>query len=133
MESSFDVPPLQTVLFLEDDPDFVAAATDALRDVGLEVLTASHPWDAFRHLDSDRPIDLFLTDVRMPEGMPHGFAMARMARYRRTKLKLLFVTAYPKMVEAENDRSATVLFKPIQPERLAQEVCQALAESGLSS
>lgn len=132
MESSFDVQPPQTILFLEDDPDFAAAA-DAMRDAGFAVLTASHPWDAFRHLDSDRPIDLFLTDVRMPEGMPHGFAVARMARYRRTKLKLLFVTAYPKMVEAENDRSAHVLFKPIQPERLAQAVRLALAEGELPS
>ncbi len=133
MERSLDVQVPQTILFLEDDPDFAAAAADAMRDAGLQVLTAPHPWDAFRHLDSDRPIDLFLTDIRMPEGMPHGFAMARMAQYRRAGLKLLFVTAYRDMVEAEGDSLANVIFKPIQPERLAQAVRQALTESELPS
>jgi hypothetical protein len=61
--------------------------------------------------------------------MPHGFAMARMARYRRPKLKLLFVTAYRDIAEAEGDRLGTVLFKPIGPETLTQEVRQALAQA----
>jgi CheY-like chemotaxis protein len=116
-----------TVLMLEDDPDFAAAAAEAMRGAGLEVLTALHPWDAFHHLDGGREIDLFLTDIRMPRGMPHGFAMARMARYRRPKLKLLFITAYRDMAEAEGDRLGAVLFKPIGPEALTQGVRQALA------
>jgi DNA-binding NtrC family response regulator len=117
----------RTVLFLEDDPDFAASATGAMRDAGFRVLTALHPWDALRHLDGRGPIDLFLTDIRMPPHMPHGFAMARMARYRHPNLKLLFVTGYPEMAEAEGDPLGTVLVKPIAVERLVQEVRQTLS------
>lgn len=129
MASASPLRPSPTILLLDDDPDFAAAAAEAMRGAGLKVLTALHPWDAFHHLDSGREIDLFLTDVRMPRGMPHGFAMARMARYRRPKLKLLFVTAYRDIAEAEGDRLGTVLFKPIGPETLTQEVRQALAQA----
>lgn len=121
-----DASPSPTVLLLEDDPDFAIAAADTMRESGLRVLTALHPWDAFRHLDSEIPIDLFLSDVRMPAGMPHGFAMGRMARYRRPGLRLLYVTGYPEIVEANGAPLAKVLFKPIRPEALVEEVRDAL-------
>ena len=119
--------PQRTVLFLEDDPDFADTAATAMRAAGLQVLTALHPWDAFRHLDDADPIDLFLADIRMPPGTPYGFAMARMAKSRRPHLKLLFVTGYRELAEAEGDSSDAILFKPIHPDRLAEEVTRALA------
>lgn len=117
----------RTVLLLEDDPDFADAAAAAMDAIGLRVLTALDPWAALRHLDSAQPIDLFLADIRMPPGTPHGFAMGRIAKYRRPSLRLLFVTGYRELAEAETGNKETVLFKPIRPDRLAQEVDRALA------
>lgn len=119
--------PSRTVLLLDDDPDFASAAAEAMRATGLRVLTALHPWDAFQHLDDGGPIDLFLADIRMPAGTPHGFAMGRNAKFRRPSLRLIYVTGYRELAELEAYTSDTVLFKPIHPDRLAQEVNRALA------
>ena len=115
------------MLFLEDDADFAAAAAAAMLTAGLRVLLALDAWEALRHLDSGERIDLLLADIRMPPGMPHGFAMARMAKFRRPELKLLFVTGYRDLAEAESDYLPSVLYKPIGLDQLTEAVHRTLA------
>jgi CheY-like chemotaxis protein len=118
----------KTILLLEDDPEFADVASAALTAAGFGVLAVPHAEDALRILDSPQPLDLLLTDIRLPPGMPHGFALARLARNRRLHLKILYVTAYRDLAALEADQAlGKILYKPIHPDILVAEVAQALA------
>lgn len=112
-----------TILLVEDEEGFRYAAARALEGAGFAVAAAPDFRAALELLDGDRPIDLLVTDIVMPERV-HGFALARMARMRRTGLKVLYLTAYDvPTVEAVGK----VLRKPITDQQLVDEVRAALA------
>jgi DNA-binding NtrC family response regulator len=119
---------MKTILLIEDDDATLQCAAQALRERGYRVVAAPDFRDVFDLLDRGEAVDLMITDIRMPPGTPHGFAMARMARLRRPDLKVLYMTGYSDIPEAEiaNGRGK-VLRKPITPEDLAAEVALALA------
>lgn len=111
------------ILLVDDDEGFRYAATRALSNAGFAVATAPDFRGALELLDGPRPIDLLVTDIVMPERI-HGFALARMARMRRSGLKVLYLTAYDvPTVEA----AGKVLRKPLSDEQLVDEVRAALA------
>ena len=112
-----------TILLVDDDESFCYSAERSLEQAGFSVLPAHDYQDALVALESDRRIDLLLTDIMMPKGI-HGFALARMARMRRLDLKVLYMTAYDvPTVEAVGK----VLRKPIDDSELVNEVRNALA------
>ncbi len=112
------------ILFVEDDAAFHYAAAKALREAGFEVVAAPDYLTALAALDSNQGIDILLTDVVMPKGV-NGFALARMARLRRRRLKIIYVTAYDVPIQ---EAEGTVLRKPIEPEALVAHVKAILAE-----
>jgi DNA-binding LytR/AlgR family response regulator len=58
------------------------------------VLEAADSMQALNVLDTPQHLDLMVVDVLMPEGRPHGLALARMASLRRPGLKVVYITAY---------------------------------------
>jgi CheY-like chemotaxis protein len=68
-----------TILFVDDEDGFRYATTKALEKAGFAVAAERDYVSALRELESDKRIDLLLTDVVMPDRL-HGFALARMAR-----------------------------------------------------
>lgn len=79
-----------TILLVDDDLDQLEKRRSRLESAGFSVIAVSHSGRALDVLDSDRPIDLLMTDVHMP-GMPHGFSLARMAKARRPGLPIVYV------------------------------------------
>lgn len=67
------------ILLVEDDPSFCYALSKVLGNAGFDVTTAPGYLSALEALEGEKPIDLLLTDVMMPNGI-NGFALARMAR-----------------------------------------------------
>ena len=113
----------QTILLVDDDEGFCYSAERSLEQAGFAVLPAHDYQHALAALESDRRIDLLLTDIMMPKGI-HGFALARMARMRRLDMKVLYMTAFDvPTVEAVGK----VLRKPISDVELVAEVRNALA------
>jgi len=111
------------VLLVDDEEGFRYSAARALEGAGFAVSTAGGYQDAPALLQSNRKIDLLVTDILMPKGV-HGFALARMARMRRLGVKVLYLTAYDvPTVEAVGK----VLRKPITEDQLVEEVRLALA------
>ena len=106
------------ILFVEDDQAFHDAASAALRAAGYEVVAARDYLTALAALDGIQEIDILLTDVVMPKGV-NGFALARMARLRRRRLKIIYVTAYDVPIQ---EADGTVLLKPIEPDELVAKV-----------
>jgi DNA-binding NtrC family response regulator len=82
----------KTILLLDDDRLWREQAGKVLERAGYDVVLARHYDEAMLTLDSERRVDLLVTDVVMPT--VHGFALARMATVRRPDLKILYVTAH---------------------------------------
>jgi CheY-like chemotaxis protein len=68
---------MASVLIVEDEALLALAASEALRDNGLEVIEAAHAMEALDILE-ERDIDLLFTDINMP-GKMNGLELARIA------------------------------------------------------
>lgn len=110
-----------TILLVDDDEIFRYAATRYLTLAGFEVVAAADTMAALREIDSGRAIDLLITDISMPPGSPHGFALANMLRHRNADLPVLFVTGYRELLEAQSSVPGKTFHKPVDLELIAEE------------
>ncbi|WP_369825788.1 ATP-binding protein [Caulobacter sp. BP25] len=83
----------QTVLVVDDEPTVRMLVTDALSELGYACLEAQDGAAGLRVLQSDRRVDLLITDVGLPGGL-NGRQVADAARALRPDLKVLFITGY---------------------------------------
>lgn len=112
---------------VDDDVDVLNIVAEILRSLSYEVVEANGPEEAVRAAENDLPIDLLLTDVRMP-GM-NGHYLARLLRQRRPDLKVLFMTGYGGDVlyrDGALEPDLDVLEKPFSIDELSQRVEDAL-------
>jgi CheY-like chemotaxis protein len=79
---------------------------------------------ALQHLESERPIDLLVTDIVMPQRV-NGLALGRMARLRRPNIKIIYLTAYD-IPNISNEALGPILRKPIELEQIVIEVKRVL-------
>jgi CheY-like chemotaxis protein len=110
------------ILLVDDDDGYRYAAQRALEAAGFEVAAVSGFNDALQRLDSLEPIDLLVIDIVMKV---NGFALARMARYRRPSLKTLYMTAFDVPSEEAVGR---LIRKPTAMDELVREVEAAIAD-----
>jgi CheY-like chemotaxis protein len=117
------------ILLVEDDEPLRYALARGLRQAGYRVLDTGSSIEAIAFLDGGETVDLLVTDIIVP-GRPHGFALGRMARLRRRDLKIIYLTGLSSLPEIElADAAGTVLQKPIDPDRLIDEIGRALADA----
>ncbi|MET0547051.1 MAG: ATP-binding protein [Caulobacterales bacterium] len=90
----------EAVLVVEDDASVRLLVVEVLRELGYHALEAPDAKIAIPILQSDRRIDLLVSDVGLP-GM-NGRQLAEIAREHRSDLKVLFITGYAQNAE---DRS----------------------------
>ena len=113
---------MPTILFVEDDEAYRYAISKLLEVAGFRVVPAADFTKAL-HVVEQEEVDLLLTDVRMPIGQPHGFALARMARQRRSALPVIYLTGVRDVPQPERDAAlGKILYKPIEPETLIAEI-----------
>jgi len=91
----------ETILVVEDDATVRLVLADVLQELGYEVLLASDARPAIPILQSERRIDLMLSDVMLPH--INGRKLAEIARAARPDLKVLFVTGYAENAEIRGD------------------------------
>jgi PAS domain S-box-containing protein len=82
----------ETILVVEDDATVRLILADVLEELGYNVVLASDARPAIPILQSDRRIDLMVSDVMLPH--INGRKLAEIARASRPHLKVLFVTGY---------------------------------------
>ncbi|HTI88627.1 MAG TPA: response regulator [Alphaproteobacteria bacterium] len=98
-----------SVLLVDDDRTFVAAAARALVSAGCRVRTVTSYFDALDLLDKPEiAVDVLVTDVVLDKG--NGFALARIARFHRKHLKAVYVTGSNVSLE---EAIGPVLRKPV--------------------
>jgi CheY-like chemotaxis protein len=113
---------MSTVLIVEDDEAFAYAASKFVQAAGHRVVTAPDTLAALKAMDEES-VDLVLTDIRMPPGKPHGFAFARMARLRRPRLPVIYMTGYPDCFDASRELAYGKIFdKKDPPDDLLAEI-----------
>jgi DNA-binding NtrC family response regulator len=112
---------MATVLLIEDDEAFAYAATKAIEEAGHRVIAKLDSLSGLLALDTERSIDLVVTDIRMPPGQPHGFAIGHMAHLRRPGLPIIYMTAFPELAE-HGDEPDRVLYKPLENDALVNEI-----------
>jgi signal transduction histidine kinase len=119
----------RTVLVVDDDPLVAAGAAAMLEDLGHTVIQASSGREALALVQSDREIDLVLTDHAMPEMT--GVELARRLRQLRPDLPVVLATGYadlPANVTAE--LGLPRLAKPFDQDELSHAVAEHATPRG---
>jgi len=112
----------ERVLLCDDDDDVRRACARGLQAQGYDLVATSSPDEALALLE-DRPVELLLTDVVMPE--LSGPELAARARAVHPGLRVLFISGYPRE-SAPELVDEDFLAKPFSPEVLAARVRVAL-------
>jgi signal transduction histidine kinase/TolB-like protein/FixJ family two-component response regulator len=120
----------QTVLVVEPDSDLRALAGETLTGCGYRPLTAENGSAALAHLVSDEPIDLLLTEAKLPGGVS-GIELARSASQVRHALRVL-ITSDVSKDPAGGDKRFEFLMKPYRPSDLARVVGAVLTSDTFS-
>jgi PAS domain S-box-containing protein len=103
----------ETVLVVEDDAAVRLMVIEVLRDLGYSTIEAADDKAAIPVLESDRRIDLLVTDVGLP-GL-NGRQIADFARMKRKDLRVLFITGYADdaaMRDGFLERGMEIIAKP---------------------
>jgi len=123
----------KTVLLIDDDDSLRRVIEYNLREEGYDVVTAAAGAEGLQLFQS-RPIDLVLTDVRMPE-MDGVDVLARLKAIQ-SDLPVVMLTAHGTItsaVEAMKLGAFDYLTKPFERERLMAVVRKALDMAALAS
>jgi CheY-like chemotaxis protein len=108
-----------TILVVEDDNIVRMLIVDVLEELDFKVLEADGSEAALSLLeDSERTIDLLMTDVGLP--VMDGKELAARARQLRPGLPILFASGYAESIEVPADMS--VIGKPFSIDQLRDKV-----------
>ncbi|HEY5288410.1 MAG TPA: ATP-binding protein, partial [Caulobacteraceae bacterium] len=114
----------EIVLVVDDEPTVRMLVGDTLAELGYQAIEAADAPAALQILESNAKIDLLISDVGL-RGRMNGKEMVDVARARRPKLKVLFITGYAENAAITNGRlepGMHVLSKPFPMEKLAARV-----------
>ena len=119
----------ETILVVEDDPLVRTLAIRVLKSCGYSVMSADSPRQALL-VASERPVDLLLTDVVMPERSGRDLAVE--LRRHIPGLRVLYMSGYTSdevVARGVHEASADFLQKPFTPAILARRVRETLNSS----
>ena len=125
----------QHVLVVEDNDDVRKTVVTMLKKMGFSVVQASDGPAALKELDEDRPFDLMITDIVMPNGM-NGIELANNMRGKRSRLPVIFVSGYSEDSDALAEvvrAGGTFLGKPFSPGELSDAIRRAMGPPVLAS
>jgi CheY-like chemotaxis protein len=119
----------QTVLVVDDEPTVRMLVLDTLDEPGYHSIEACDSVQGLTILESEKSIDLLVTDVGLPRGL-NGRQMADAARRSRPDLKVLFITGYAEnavLSHGHLEAGMHVLTKPFPMTSLAARIAELLA------
>jgi DNA-binding response OmpR family regulator len=122
---------LPRVVIAEDDDDMRTVLCELVSTLGVEVMPASSGGDLVLLLTGNEPVDLLITDVRMP--WMTGLQVAVSARNSGMGVPIIVVTAFPEDAlrdQVDHLGGAVLLAKPFRPEELLSLVRARLPASG---
>jgi PAS domain S-box-containing protein len=118
----------ETILVVEDDQDLRTYLAEVLRGLGYRVITCPDAHSAKVVLaQTDRTIDLMLTDIVMPG--ENGKQLAGQALQLRPGLKIVYMTGYSRNAvvhQGRLDSGVDLIQKPVSQADLAARIRRAL-------
>lgn len=118
----------ETLLIVEDDSMLLELTSRMVQSLGYTILTASDPESAIQMVrETDRDIDLVLTDVVMPH--MNGKELFIVLKELRPELKCLYMSGYTADVIAKRgkiDEDVNFLAKPFSRVSLAEKIHEVL-------
>jgi DNA-binding NtrC family response regulator len=98
-----------------------------LAALGYATIQAGSAAEALEIIAADKPFDLLFTDVVMP-GRMSGVDLARLAREKRPKLKVLLTSGYPDLkTRHESFQNIMMIKKPYRGDDLWRALKDVLA------
>lgn len=114
----------EVVLVIEDESIIRSLIAEELENLGYQVISVGDGPAGLHILQSERRVDLLLTDVGLPGGL-NGRQVADAARVTRPDLKVLFITGYAENAAVGNgllEYGMEVITKPFDVGALAGKV-----------
>jgi PAS domain S-box-containing protein len=114
----------ETVLVVDDEPTIRMLVTEVLQELGYIAIEAEDGKSGLKIIESQRRIDLLITDVGLPGGL-NGRQLADLAASTRPGLKVLFITGYAENAVIGNGHlrpGMHVMTKPFAMETLATRI-----------
>jgi DNA-binding NtrC family response regulator len=114
------------VLLAEDEPMLRRVVSETLRRAGFVVVEVADGAAGLEILQSDTPINVLLTDIKMP-GL-NGYQLAEAALSLRPAMRVMLMTGYADeaMPDAIRQASIPILRKPFNFDHLASSVRQVI-------
>lgn len=121
--------PPATVLVVDDDELVREMMAAFLSRRGYRVIEAGSADQAVRLLDAARPVDVVLTDVRMP-GRLDGIGLACWLRDHRPKVRVLITSGYaPAAQRVDEVGYGPLIPKPYRPEEVVRRILALTGET----
>ena len=115
------------ILVVEDDSALQYSNCAILEQAGHVTRGFADYRGVLELLETDKSVDLMLIDVAPTDGTPNGQSVARMARLKRHRMPVVFVSGYPDL--AQYLKEETFLTKPVSDEVLLEAVGVALSHA----
>ncbi|MFZ5766996.1 MAG: sigma-54-dependent transcriptional regulator [Thermodesulfobacteriota bacterium] len=117
---------MNTILVVDDEPNYLIILAELLRDEGFEVLTAENGKKALEIIGTS-DLDLVLTDMQMP--VMGGMELLKKVKGMNPDLPVILLTAYgevEKAVAAMRDGAFNYLTKPFKNTELIANITKAI-------
>jgi len=122
----------RTILLAEDEALLRELGQTILSQAGYRVLTAPGPQELLSLVEGhSEPVDLLLTDIVMP-GLS-GQDLARLARRRWPKIRVLYTSGYSDEELDDLLGDAAFLQKPFTPTELMAKVKELIGNGAISN
>jgi DNA-binding NtrC family response regulator len=117
------------VLVIEDDEAYGRLVRRMLEGAGFAVTTAKDFATAMPIIESTAPLDVLVTDVNLLIDTPHGLSIGMMAKSKRPRLGIVFITgAYDPAKFALYAPDFRVVRKPFTAQEIVDAINQSLGE-----
>ena len=117
---------MQTILLVDDEPNYLVVLSELLREEGFEVITAENGEKAFMVIEKS-DLDLVITDMNMP-GMD-GLTLLKASKSYNNALPVIMITAFGEIEKAVNAMQAgafNYLTKPFNNDELVVSIRKAI-------
>jgi two-component system NtrC family sensor kinase len=113
------------ILLVEDNADVAEITKANLEELGYEVVHAPDVKRALALIETERRLDLVLSDIVMP-GELNGLDFARLVRQRFPQQPVLLATGYSNVAQVAADEGFPILRKPYEVATLSEAVKKTL-------
>ncbi|MCK5227875.1 MAG: sigma-54-dependent Fis family transcriptional regulator, partial [Desulfobulbaceae bacterium] len=117
---------MQTILLVDDEPNYLVVLSELLKEEGFEVITAENGEKAFMVIEKS-DLDLVITDMNMP-GMD-GLTLLKASKSYNNALPVIMITAFGEIEKAVNAMQAgafNYLTKPFNNDELVVSIRKAI-------